>query len=220
MSVCLRTICLAFAVGSAAAAFAGDAYYNIPVHELKLVEGRLPIRDSRPFYQLEWARTMANRVLLDGTGEAYFVAPPGGPWNSGAIDPGSKVVVRAAAGKELTGRLFVAKWDLSGMFTVRFAIPASKADPKAKEDFYRGKIAYYDDLLGRQIPGGAWFRHQIRLARMELNLPSGTEGTQPVVRWQPGRTDELTATYDLFTGGRAMSENLQLDRDHAPGPPQ
>ena len=30
--------------------------------------------------------------------------------------------------------------------------------------------------------------------------------------WQPGRTNELVETYELFTGGRAMSENLQLDR--------
>ena len=129
------------------------------------------------------------------------------------------MLVRAAAGKEVTGRLILAKSDLSGMVSLRFAIPASKADPKAKEDFYRGKIAYYDNLLGRQIPGGAWFRHQIRLARMELNLPPGTEAPQPT-GWRPGRTDELTATFDLFTGGRAMSENLQLDRLMPPRPPE
>ena len=83
--------------------------------------------------------------------------------------------------------------------------------PEGEDGFYRGKIAYYEDLLGRNVPGGAWFRHQIRLARAELNLPPGAKQGRPPA-WQPGRTDDLADTYDLFTGGRAMSENLQLDR--------
>ena len=194
MSVCLRTICLAFAVGSAAAAFAGDAYYNVPLQELKLVEGRLPVQKGGQDYQSylwERARAMTARVVLDGPGEAYFMDNRGGPWVSGSLEAGpmaptmysdsrsfglSRVLVRAAAGKGVTGRLVLGKFDLSGMVSLRFAIPASKADPKAKEEFYRHKIIHYNGLLSRQIPGGAWFRHQVRLARAELNIPSEIEG--------------------------------------------
>ena len=43
MSLCLRTICLIVAVGSAGAAVAKDAYYDLPLRELKLVEGSLPV---------------------------------------------------------------------------------------------------------------------------------------------------------------------------------
>ena len=51
------------------------------------------------------------------------------------------------------------------MDLLRFVVPASAAKPEAKEPFYRAKLAHYNHLLARDIPGGAWFRHQARLAR-------------------------------------------------------
>ena len=106
---------------------------------------------------------------------------------------------------------------MTGMVSLAFTVPAMAAKPEAKAAFYQAKTAYYEHLLGRDIPGGAWFRHQARLTRAEQNLPPAGEVIRPP-RW-PGRTGELTETYDLFTGGRAMSENLQLDRALPPAQP-
>ena len=78
---------------------------------------------------------------------------------------------------------------------------------KAREKHYR--------LLHEQgIPGGAWFRYQAGLAREELRKLG--------VRVRPGRDrfgprfergSELEQTFELFSGGRALSENLQLERE-------
>ena len=58
-------------------------------------------------------------------------------------------------------------------------------------------------------PGGAWFRHQASLARSTIEKPEAAPaGREPTAA---RRTGELSNTYALFTGGRAMSENLQLD---------
>ena len=98
------------------------------------------------------------------------------------------------------------------MVSLRFTVPSSAAKADAKKPFYHAKIAHYESLLNRDIPGGAWFRHQVRLARAELRLQPNraTAADEPLAGRR--RSDDLTRTYDLFTGGRAMSENLQLDR--------
>ena len=97
------------------------------------------------------------------------------------------------------------------MDVIRFVVPASAAKAEAKEPFYRAKLAHYDNLLSRDIPGGAWFRHQQRLMQNELKMPSFNSQA-----WrnpnQFGQQDELARTYELFTGGRAISENLQFER--------
>ncbi len=178
---------------------------------------------------------------LEGEGEVYVVGQgePTDTWYSpymfgpdlvaepasGGIPPGmgpgpapptraTRVFIRAPEGKEVTGRLFVPNADLTGMVVLKFAVPASAATAEAKVAFQRGKVAHYEGLFDRDIPGGAWFRHQARLARAELNLPPPAATVAPA--WRPGRNDDLTHTYELFTGGRAMSENLQLDRTLPP----
>lgn len=71
-----------------------------------------------------------------------------------------------------------------------------------KEEFEAVRTAHYNRLLrNNRIPGGAWFRHRIGQSkpgeRNRANL----------------RQDELLRTFDLFTGSRAISENLALDRE-------
>jgi hypothetical protein len=218
----------AILVSFAATALAGDAYYNIPIQDLKLVEGSLPKREkpdwqaySRASWKYEMTRPYAT---LDGPGEAYVVgrAGPGDPLFDprpsvpvNPVGPGMRLLIRAEEGKDLSGRLFVAKPDLSGMQVLRFTVPASAARPEAKEAFLHGKVAHYDDLLNREIPGGAWFRHQARLTRAELHLAPNEVALAPN-QWRRGRGDDMTRTFELFTGGRAMSENLQLDRAMLP----
>ena len=57
------------------------------------------------------------------------------------------------------------------------------------------------------MPGGAWSRHQVNLAARELGEkpPDTRMGSRP-------RGREMEETFGLFSGNRALSENLQLDR--------
>ena len=256
MFIRLQMISLAVAVGFTGPALAGDAYYSIPIQELKLVEGRLPEVKQVNWQHLERMQSMLPYAAVDGQGEAYVALQARGfaiTNNSGAfpvleesspptptaVAPGPNNVasldivpitiwngqsmrqaylyLRAQQGKDITGRLVVPNSKMTGMVSLAFSVPATAAKPEAKAAFYQAKAACYEHLLGRDIPGGAWFRHQVRLTRAEQNLPPAGEVVRPP-RW-PGRTGELSETYDLFTGGRAMSENLQLDRALPPARP-
>jgi hypothetical protein len=218
MSLCMRTICLVVAVSSAAAAVASDAYYDVPLRELKLVDGSLPVTTKPPGWrQYELMRAMQPYATIDGQGEAYLAgqgvpndlwfSPAGSPWRDAA-----RILIRAPQGKDVTGRLVVPNGDRTGMVALCFTVPSAAAKARAKTPFCQAKIAHYENLLNRDIPGGAWFRHQVRLGRAELHQQSDQQ-PPPRNRWDSGRSNELTRTYDLLTGGRAMSENLQLDRE-------
>src|SRR5207302_1718609 len=56
---------------------------------------------------------------------------------------------------------------------------------------------------------GAWFRHRADEARKALGPDAPAASAQRPNRPNP---DEVDDTYEIFSGGRAISENLQLDR--------
>ncbi|MGA2616439.1 MAG: hypothetical protein ABSF26_02440 [Thermoguttaceae bacterium] len=238
----LRPIVVAAAVlGLVGPAHAGSAYYNIPIKELKFVEGSLPRGEATNWREAEWTAATWLYAALDQKGEVYVVGQGGSDdsWDSpyplaapvtpavvaeplsgrpsNPVGPGTHLLIRADEGKDLSGWLFVPRSNHTGMMSLRFTIPAAAAKPEAKEAFYRGKTVHYEWLHARDIPGGAWFRHKARQARAELNLPPPPDAVARP-QWRTGRADELTRTYDLFTGGQAMSENLQLDRALPPRP--
>ncbi len=214
------TVAIAAVAMSAHLAAAKDAYYDIPSDQIKLVEGRWPEQEMNSDWH-SYTRLQATDpyVVLDTPGEAYLTGPAstGGQARSfGSAGDQNRaredhLVLRVPEGKEIKGRLFVLKSDRSGLIALRFVVPSSASKPEAKEPFYYGKIAHYQRLLGRDISGGAWYRHQIRLAQTELKLPSlNVNATTPVGAFNA--RDDFASSYDLFTGGRAISENLQLDR--------
>lgn len=212
---------LAAVLGFTALAQAKDVYYDIPVRDLKLVEGRLPERPANQnwrYYQRMQA--MVPYAVIEGRGEAYLTGPgtEGDYWAApdeiakpaANGQPENHILLRAPEDKEIKGRLVLVNSDGTGMDLLRFVVPASAAKPEAKEPFHRAKLAHYNRLLARDIPGGAWFRHEARLAAMELKLPVA----DPQAWRNPNQfaRDDMAATYELFTGGRAISENLQLER--------
>lgn len=199
---------IAFVAGVAAA---DDAFYRVPLSDLKLTEGKLSDAEAdegRP----NWRRrgSLTARAVLEGEGEVYIEHSDR---NFAADTPKltraeGVLVARAPAGRDLAGSLYLPKDDYSGMVKLRFTIPASAAEKKG-DRFYRAKMAHYQSLLDRGAPGAAWFRHQRRSAQAALGKQSGDDAEQIPWRGAMGIQD----TFDLFSGGRAVRENLQLDRD-------
>jgi len=189
-----------------ASARAEDAYFRVPLQDLTLTEGSLPVNDPERFWNWwsDRSRAMLAYVVLDQPGEAYVDENLASRFEMALNRP---LVVKAPAGKDITGRLWHPKPDFSGMFMVKFKIPAEQANDKHRNDFYSVKANYYRNLLRRDLPGSAWFRHQVRLAERETGRKVNNNEELP---WQNRR--DPADTYDLFTGGRAISENLQLDR--------
>ena len=91
-------------------------------------------------------------------------------------------------------------------------------EEKSEEAFLRYRAIRYKWLQELGVPGTAWFRHQvtkdnIRLAqiRKEPKPSTHTHNSRAIIR--PTRNTELENSMDLFSGGRAISENLQLNRE-------
>jgi hypothetical protein len=209
---------------------AEDAYYYVPLDKLELTEGSLPKggEDLGMFYYEYW-QFLYPYAILDGDGEAYvfdlaslrYLTPWDASRERGATP---HISVTAPAGKAVTGRLYLQKpssftdtlgfgrsTKFGGFEILKFKIPAATADKDAKSKFLQDKMVFYQQLLSQNLPGGAWFRHQVRLAQIALgNKPTEEIGRTPTILFP--RANEIDSTYDLFTGGRAISENLQIER--------
>src|SRR6185436_8951308 len=103
----------------------------------------------------------------------------------------------------VTGRLFVPNEDCTGMVPLKFSMTAAQSKPESKQEFARARASHYRRLQQRNIPGSAWFRQQAGTAP-DANTPQNWN-SRP-------RLENMEDTFELFSGGRAISENLQLDR--------
>ncbi|MHC4342453.1 MAG: hypothetical protein ACYSX0_19840, partial [Planctomycetota bacterium] len=175
---------------------AEDAYFRINLVDLELTEGRLPGSISETYHD-----ELAPWAVLDGPGEAY-------------VDIGHLIrsrqewqilVARAPKGSELTGTLALPTHAPREMVRLRFRLPAGLADPGHKSDFLAVKYAVHERLFHRSIPGAAIFRHRMIEAE-------GKPEESPLRRPARERESEFEGTFSFFTGGRAVSENLQLHR--------
>ena len=203
-------------------ALAGDAYFAIKLSELQLTEGKLPSPDDPPQERVSWRNFamvpyMRSYAVVDGEGEAY-VGIPGELAGQRSLIGGvanSSLVIRAPSARDVEGRLYVAKYDATGMTMVRFRVPATNVSDKNVNSFFMAKADYYESLARERIPGSAWFAYQAKQSLLEVGRLAG-EPTMGALNRFRGRgifDGSLEDTYDLFSGGRAISENLQLDRE-------
>ncbi|SRR6266511_1357613 len=191
---------------------AADAYYHLPVSSLTLPEGAWPSATEN----LEWrrwriAQAMQPDAVIDGDGEAYLMGYSSVPWMT-APDRSSERTISLRAPEtnpNVTGRVFVPKNDFSGMVPIAFKVPQGQTIPETRQKFLEATESHYRQLVDRNIAAAAWFRHQADSAAKGSNTRSA-----PGLPTRLSRTDESEweNTFDLFTGGRALSENLQLDR--------
>ena len=92
------------------------------------------------------------------------------------------------------------------------------ADRKGEVTYLKNRMEHYQRLQNLGVPGTAWFRHQTNQASERLKVLQPAEKNQqannrPNRFNRPTRKVGLERTIDLFSGGRAISENLQLDRE-------
>ena len=187
-------------------------YFEVAVVDLDLGDGEVPRYAATPPWELAGRlESMWPRVVLAGEGEAYYAHPGDGSQRFFLTDFAvGSVLARVPGGGDVRGTLFLPAPDLEGMRRLPFTIPAAKAGTGARSAFLLAKTQAYAHLAARDLPGAAWFRHQADEARGMLE-PDARDGT--VLR-DPfgGRTFEGDDTMALFSGGRALSENIQLDR--------
>lgn len=81
-----------------------------------------------------------------------------------------------------------------------FTLDPAELDDAGEQEFTKIRQAHYARLAWSTGPGVAWFRHL-----------SG--GNTPAAPWQTRGGNGLDATFEMFSGSRAVAENLALDRE-------
>ncbi len=230
-SLWAMTICL---TGTGLAA-AEDVFFFRSLSELTITAGALPMGaesrfpsrnqgiDSTADWQLRAARQPY--ASMDGQGEIYLDSDPKSGGTRDHPVPASDlnglfrddiVAIRLSAkpaSGDVTGRLVVPTKDGGAMVVVSFKTTIPTVQEKASALFAAAKRRHFQRLLGRTstLPGDAWFRYEIREAR-KMSPQSDNERELGVASTRPDPMNALEQTYSLFSGGRAVSENLQLDR--------
>ena len=231
---------LACLVLAAVPAFAAEQFYRISSADLKLLDGsKWPVTGS--------GSALAPgqfRVEMDPGAEAYTL---GSWELNQDYTGGENILIRSTTDKRPSGTLYLRpqpQWMRSSapanvpkepaVTIVRFEVavdplpatapasqqsrpdaqpsgPVAQLDPRSQ--FYYAKASYYTQMQNLGNTGAAWFRYQALLAEKELS-PSQTRRLD-MPMFNRGMLEH--PEYDLFTGGRAVSENLQLDRPIRPG---
>ena len=117
------------------------------------------------------------------------------------------LVVRTAAPRDVTGRLFISTSDGKSMVMVRFKIPASRANAASRQAFYELKQRHYEQLLAQGVPGAAWFRHEARQAQRALGHKPGDVADNAAARASRSLgTDRRTRRHLRSVHGRQGDE--------------
>ena len=184
-------------------AVAADAVYCVArVQDLTLVDGSLPTVPTGTF---RTARPQPYAVL-DGEGVAFVVPARELP---GADDFGQgRIAIRLDEPRDVAGRLFV-EGPESSLVALRFELPAGRFSADARQDFFRATRDHYLGRVQAGLPGMAWWRHRDALFAELAGEGPPAERTPVGRRSGPSNMDD---TFELFSGSRAIAENLQLDR--------
>lgn len=198
----------------------GYRYYSISGSDLNLTEGAWPVvtdenRNAGIYLNRAQRRAVGDAMrpyaLLDGKGEAYATASRD---ETAPRDFNLAIRIPDSNRDKVTGRLYVRKADFTGMNLLRFSADVSEpSTEEARKWFYERKRDHYQNLLSRDIPGAAWFRYQKEKAESVLQGQKPDRSREPIPAQPPrAATSEFRETFNLLSGGRAVSENLQLDR--------
>jgi hypothetical protein len=211
-----------------------EVYYRqVPLPELQLTDRTLPDASgaSREQNRAYWKQRDRMQIylrpymVLEGGGEGYLHQEglnESNLWsrnNYTATLENTSIVIRLEGkAPSVEGMPFLVNPGWDGLPRLAFKIPYKDEDQEnARKAFLKARDSEYAKRIASEPPGSAWFRHQLQLTRAELKdddepaTPSETATPGPRIP-PPDPQSELVRTYSLFPGGRAVSENLQLDR--------
>lgn len=199
-------VLLVFVTLSAFNASAEDVYYVKPLANVNFVGEKPKLNDQNSW---TWGRQSPPHAAIEGGGEAFVV------WMERTENVpnmnGTYLALRLPADRKVEGRLFLPGVASATHTTHRFVIPTGEAKTQQRNAFLKAKRTRYLTLLRSDIPGAAWFRYQVSSLDKELGIKT-TDANQRRRFFGTSRSNEFEDTFALISGGRAVSENLQLDR--------
>ncbi|MCK6446534.1 MAG: hypothetical protein L6Q99_09100 [Planctomycetes bacterium] len=211
VTLLLRPIVSLFAVAAVLTGFARaqERFVYVPFDGLEF-EGERPAPPGSLDWRRSWVQDVrAPYVVLDVPGEAYldYVDAANAGTREWVTDVPA-LALRLTSDAPVTGRLWMPTRDWQGLTMHRFRVAQPDASPDPRARYFEAMEEHYARLDRRDLPGEAWFRHRAAWARRQRGA-GGVESLDGV----PTRAQALDATLELFSGAKAVAENLDLDRE-------
>lgn len=149
--------------------------------------------------------------------EAWLGLPFVSAWGDAALRVGDlEVSVKGEPGETVRCEFWLRgpKQDLVRYpFEVTLEEASDDGSDDGMGDFLENRYLAYSWRHALDLPGAAWFRHQKERTAAELEdlgreVPEFKANDLRDVR---GKKHDIDRTFDLFSGGRALAENLALD---------
>ncbi len=160
---------------------------------------------SIEFERRGWRSTLP-RAWIAGDGEVT-AAPARNVWRSFGL---TRIAVRLVEPRDVQGRIFVDAGNGVGEVAADFVVPAGSFTADARGEWLDVVAERARIHLDNGDAGAAWYRSQLDHARTLL----GEAGVELTPNEGPATqaAAQLQETFQLFSGGRAVSETLALDR--------
>ena len=221
---------------------AEDAFYLVPLDTLTIVEGKLPMPPTNlEWHRRAIAPAMMPYVVLEGAGEAYPGTAVGWPVNlailpADGFDSAFSPTVEPMEGlppaeteplPDLTDARhlpFAVRLDAKSQALCTFRRVTGRAWPACGSRCpLPRRLNAPAQLLSCQegplstsgvarLPGNAWFRHQAAASQLEVSRRTAESVPRRRCRSNVATRQRVGTHVRAASGGRAVSENLQLDR--------
>lgn len=199
---------LLISVGSLPALHA-EKFYLVPLSEIGFTESNineLNVSVTRIARTHDQVVRFPDIALNDKKGQAYTAFPEwedgNQRWWGSENQSQLRVALKLSGDSSYTGKVSLARFESPSKVAYGFEFDPSQFEESTEAEFEAVRKAYYARLAHSTIPGGDWFRYQ-----------AGDAYTtdERARRWRNlGRFD---SSFNMFTGQRAVSENLALDRE-------
>jgi len=197
---------------------AAQSYYVMPLRDLEFAKdspwheenlGSTQIRNNSPF-NVPPPLALAFRGVIDGDKPVYIAAPMD---DERETLNSYRIAFMLDTDEVVQGQLTLPlhSWSLDTR-TCAFSFDPSAFEPTEKIEYDQIKKAHYARLAHARdpLPGTAWFDLQ---SQPDEATATDTSSPQNQTRNRRNNVHEMRETLELFGGGRALSENLALDRD-------
>lgn len=193
-----RNLSLALACGAFVSPLAADTFRIVELRDLVGDETETSLDRAIPTSSASLSHHVLYPAVRPTEGAAYLAPPANGGEPVWSVPQGDfRVAFRLPDDEPVDGAAYLRGNGGSALTKVTFRFDPADAEAVDEDAFEIVRRAHDARLAGSPLPGAAWFRHRA--------------GDAPPAERDPTR--ELDSTFDLFSGGRAVAENLALDRE-------
>lgn len=184
-------------------------YYVVPLGELDFAEdatqalGKSVSRVARNTHQI----IHYPGIRLDGASSEGYIGLPEpdnentGLWGS-EVQSELLVALKLPDAAVVSGKASLVNFSPDPRKVYSFAFDPGQREEATEAEFQEVRKSYYARLASSRIPGGDWFRYR---------AGDAYKSSEQDQRWR--NLGQFDSSFNMFTGQRAVSENLALDRE-------